>query len=218
MYYRIPNDKLIFPDPHLCDEPSGLLCVGGDLSPERLILAYHHGIFPWFAFEYWDEPRWYCPMQRFVIFPEKIHVSHSLRSLINKQTYRVSINNDFDSVIRGCSEVDHRVDMDGAWLGEEIIQAYTALHHMDYAASVEVWDNEGRLVGGLYGVTINGCFMGESMFSLVPNASKLALVGLARHMQDLGWKMIDCQFETPHLRSMGGQFISYDEYIEILNR
>ena len=157
-------------------------------------------------------------MQRFVIFPNEIHVSHSMRSLINKQQYRVSINEDFDGVIHGCSLAQDRINQNGAWLGDEIIEAYTALHNMSYAASVEVWDDKGRLVGGLYGVTINDCFIGESMFSLVPSASKLALIGLAYHLQDLGWKMIDCQLETPHLRSMGARFIPYDDYITLLNR
>lgn len=217
MVFHIPKDELIFPDPHLGDE-DGLLCIGGDLNPERLILAYHHGIFPWFPFRNWGEPHWYCPMQRFVIFPNEIHVSHSMRSLINKQQYRVSINEDFDGVIHGCSLAQDRINQNGAWLGDDIIEAYTALHNMSYAASVEVWDNKGRLVGGLYGVTINDCFIGESMFSLVPSASKLALIGLAYHLQDLGWKMIDCQLETPHLRSMGARFIPYDDYITLLNR
>ena len=217
MVFHIPKDELIFPDPHLGDE-DGLLCIGGDLNPERLILAYHHGIFPWFPFRNWGEPHWYCPMQRFVIFPNEIHVSHSMRSLINKQQYRVSINEDFDGVIHGCSLAQDRINQNGAWLGDEIIEAYTALHNMSYAASVEVWDDKGRLVGGLYGVTINDCFIGESMFSLVPSASKLALIGLAYHLQDLGWKMIDCQLETPHLRSMGARFIPYDDYITLLHR
>ncbi len=216
MVFHIPKDELIFPDPHLGDE-DGLLCIGGDLNPERLILAYHHGIFPWFPFRNWGEPHWYCPMQRFVIFPNEIHVSHSMRSLINKQQYRVSINEDFDGVIHGCSLAQDRINQNGAWLGDEIIEAYTALHNMSYAASVEVWDDKGRLVGGLYGVTINDCFIGESMFSLVPSASKLALIGLACHLQDLGRKMIDCQLETPHLRSMGARFIPYDDYITLLN-
>ncbi len=215
MVFSIPKEELIFPDPHL-GEPDGLLCIGGDLSPERLLLAYHHGIFPWFSFTS-REPHWYCPMQRFVIFPAEIHVSHSMRSLINKGKYRVSVNEDFDGVIHGCSLAQDRINEDGAWLGDDIIEAYTELHRRDYAASVEVWDSEQRLVGGLYGVTINRCFMGESMFSLVPNASKLALIGLAYHLQDLCWKMIDCQLETPHLRSMGARFIPYDHYMALLN-
>ena len=139
-----------------------------------------------------------------------------MRSLINKKLYHVTINKDFEAVIRGCSQAQGRIDMDGAWLGQEMMQSYTELHRHDYAASVEVWDKDERLVGGLYGVTVNGCFMGESMFSLVPSASKLALIALAQHMQQIGWKMIDCQLETPHLRSMGAQFISYDQYMRIL--
>lgn len=215
MVFRIPKDELIFPDPHLAED-DGLLCIGGDLSPERLILAYHHGIFPWFSFRDRHSPHWYCPKQRFVIFPDEIHVSHSMRTLINKGKYRVSINQDFDGVIHGCSLAQNRIDMEGAWLGDDIIEAYTALHRMGWAASVEVWDEEDHLVGGLYGVTVNGCFIGESMFSLVPSASKLALIGLAYHMQDMGWKLIDCQLETPHLRSMGARFIPYDDYMSIL--
>ncbi|MBR6284696.1 MAG: leucyl/phenylalanyl-tRNA--protein transferase [Muribaculaceae bacterium] len=217
MFYRIPNDEIVFPDPHEA-EPDGALCIGGDLSVERLLLAYSHGIFPWFSFRDYDEPLWYCPHERFVIFPSEIHVSHSMRSLINKDLYRVSINADFDGVIRGCSTAQNRIAHEGAWLGDEIIAAYTRLHELDRAASVEVWDSDDHLVGGLYGVTVNGCFIGESMFSLVPNASKLALIALARHLERLEWKMIDCQLETPHLRSMGARFIPYDEYMEILRR
>lgn len=216
MFYHIPNDTIVFPDPHDA-EPDGALCIGGDLSVERLLLAYSHGIFPWFSFRNHDEPVWYCPHERFVIFPSEIHVSHSMRTLINKERYRVSINADFGGVIRGCSTAQNRNNHEYAWLGDEIIAAYTRLHEQNYAASVEVWDGN-QLVGGLYGVTIHRCFIGESMFSLIPSASKLALIGLARHLERLGWKMIDCQLETPHLRSMGGRFISYDEYMEILRR
>ena len=161
---------------------------------------------------------WYCPMQRFVIFPEEIHVSHSMRTLMNKGKYSVGINEDFEGVIRGCSEAQGRINEEGAWLGENIIKAYTELHDQGFAASVEVWDDEtGKLVGGLYGVTIGKAFIGESMFSLVPSASKLALIFLARFLQKNGGKMIDCQLETPHLKSMGGRYISYEEYMKILN-
>ena len=216
MVYRIPKDELIFPDPHLCDEPDGLLCVGGDLSPERLILAYSYGIFPWYSYRDVHEIHWYCPMQRFVIFPNEIHVSHSMRNLINKDVYQVSINTDFDGVIRGCSMAQGRDEKEGAWLGDEIIAAYTRLHELGFAASVEVRDNQRQLVGGLYGVTVCGCFIGESMFSLAPSASKIALIALARHLEQIGWKLIDCQLETPHLRSMGARFISYDDYMRIM--
>lgn len=215
MIFRL-TEELIFPDPHYGEE-DGLIAVGGDLSVDRLILAYSNGIFPWFSFRDWEEPAWYCPLQRFVIFPREVHVSHSMRALINKDQYRVSINEDFAGVINGCRTVDGRYDMEGAWLGPDIVKAYTALYEIGMAASVEVWD-DNQLVGGLYGVTVNGCFIGESMFSRVPSASKLALIGLAQHLDSLGWKMIDCQIETPHLKSMGGRYIPYEEYMEILKK
>ncbi len=206
------NDKLIFPDPYLGEE-DGLLAVGGDYSTERLLLAYSNGIFPWSAFRN-EQKLWFCPLKRFVIFPNEIHVSHSMRSLIRKQQYDVTINKDFDGVIRGCGE--GRSEHPGAWLGDEIIEAYTRLHSEGWAASVEVWDRN-NLVGGLYGVLMGNCFIGESMFSRVPNASKLALITLAHWMNSNGGTLIDCQFETPHLKSMGGRYISYEEYMEYLN-
>lgn len=214
MIYRI-GKALVFPRP-VNVEPDGLLCVGGDLSVDRLLLAYSNGIFPWYSFRDYKEPMWYCPQDRFVIFPDEIHVSHSMRTLMNKQTFEVSIGEDFDGVIRGCSTADGRYDGMGAWLGDDIIKAYTELHRQNLAQSVEVWQ-DNRLVGGLYGVTIGRCFIGESMFSLVPSASKLALIYLADFMRENGGRMIDCQFETPHLKSMGGRHISYKEYMEILN-
>ena len=218
------DDTITFPDPHY-GEPDGLLAVGGDLSVDRLLLAYSNGIFPWFSFRDCEEPQWYCPMQRFVIFPDEIHISHSMRTLLNKGRYEVSINQDFEGVIRQCSLL--RADEPGAWLGEDMIEAYTELYRQHFAASVEVWDpiadgndSEGpthRLVGGLYGVNIGKAFFGESMFSLVPSASKLALIFLAQVLKENGGTLIDCQFETPHLRSMGGRHISYDEYMQLLN-
>ena len=206
------DDELWFPDPHLGDE-DGCIAVGGDLSIDRLLLAYQHGIFPWYAFRY-DEPTWYCPMQRFVIFPDEIHVSHSMRTLMNKGIYRLSFNEDFEGVIRQCGQL--RIDEDQAWLGPDITEAYTELYRQGFAASVEVWNGE-RLVGGLYGVSIGSAFFGESMFSLEPNASKLALIHLARTFQKIGGKLIDCQFETAHLKSMGGRYISYEEYMRIIS-
>lgn len=210
------TDDLVFPDPRM-GEPDGLIAIGGDLSEERLLLAYSYGIFPWFSFRDWPYPAWYCPLQRFVIFPDEIHVSHSMRTLMNKKTYHVTFNDDFDGVIAGCSEADGRYDMKGAWLGEEMIKAYRHLNRQGYAVSVEVWNEEQELAGGLYGVVMGPCFIGESMFSREPNTSKLALIHLARFMQRIGGKFIDCQLKTPHLKSMGGRFIPYTEYLEILN-
>ena len=209
------NKSITFPDPHL-GEDDGLFAVGGDLSVDRLLLAYSNGIFPWYSFR--DQPQilWYCPMKRFVIFPDKIHISHSMRTLLNKDEYSVSINNDFDGVINNCSKL--RYNEEGAWLGKDMIKAYTELYRQGFAASVEVWDKEGKLVGGLYGVSIGPAFFGESMFSLVPSASKIALIFLAKYFQQCGGKLIDCQFETPHLKSMGGEYISYDEYMDIIRQ
>ena len=215
MVYELTED-LVFPDPRL-GEPDGLIAVGGDLSEERLLLAYSYGIFPWYSFRDWPYPAWYCPMQRFVIFPDEIHISHSMRTLMNKKAYHVTFNDDFDGVIAGCSKVDGRYDMNGAWLGEDIMKAYRHLNRQGYAVSVEVWNQENELAGGLYGVAMGPCFIGESMFSREPNTSKLALIHLARFMQRIGGKFIDCQLETPHLKSMGGRFIPYTEYLKILN-
>ena len=214
------DEHLWFPDPHL-GEDDGLVAVGGDLSVDRLLLAYSYGFFPWFSFRNSEEPYWYCPLQRFVIFPKEIHISHSMRQLINQNRYMVSINKDFDGVIRGCATAQNRDTEEGAWLGPDIIKAYTELHRQGLAASVEVWEQQAdghRLVGGLYGVNMGKAFMGESMFSLVPNASKLALIHLARLFESLGGLMIDCQLETPHLRSMGGRYIPYEEYLAILRQ
>ena len=170
---------------------------------------------------YQDEPLWYCPLQRFVIFPNEIHISHSMRQLIKSRKYGVTINRDFEGVIHGCSTAQGRNQENGAWLGPDIIEAFTRLNSRGYAASVEVWEPTNtatgrRLVGGLYGVTLRHAFFGESMFSLVPNASKLALIHLARAMQTIEGRFIDCQFETPLFKSMGGRHITYDEYMKLL--
>lgn len=209
MVFRI-GKELAFPDPRYGNE-DGLIAVGGDLSADRLLLAYSNGIFPWYSFRDRPEIMWYCPMRRFVIFPPEIHVSHSMRNLMNRRQYSVGFNEAFGDVIEACSRL--RYDEEGAWLGEDMVSAYKELHRQGFAASVEVWDSGEKLVGGLYGVAIGRCFFGESMFSLVPGASKLALIYLARLMEERGGMMIDCQFETPHLKSMGGRYISYGEYM-----
>jgi leucyl/phenylalanyl-tRNA--protein transferase len=215
------DDDLWFPDPHGGEE-NGLVAIGGDLSVDRLLLAYSNGFFPWFSYKDQKEPLWYCPLQRFVIFPNEIHVSHSMQQLINKHQYEVTINQDFEGVIKCCATAQNRNQENGAWLGPDIIQAYTELYRQRFAASVEVWekgkDDDRRLVGGLYGVNIGSSFFGESMFSLLPNTSKLALIHLARTLENLGGNLIDCQLETPHLRSMGGRFIPYEEYIQIISQ
>ena len=225
------DSELWFPNPHW-GEDDGLVAIGGDLSTERLLLAYSNGFFPWYAFQMERKPHWYCPLDRYVIFPNEIHVSHSMRQLLRQQKYEVTINQDFSGVIHGCSTAQGRHEENGAWLGPDIIRAFTRLHRLGYAASVEVWERvpdndetlgtaadnaQRRLVGGLYGVTLRRAFFGESMFSLVPNASKVALIYLAKALATIDAHFIDCQFETPLFKSMGGRHISYDEYMNHLN-
>lgn len=212
MIFKLDN-RIAFPDPHL-GEPDGLFAVGGDLSAERLLLAYSNGIFPWYSFRN-ETIMWFCPMTRFVIFPEKVRILHSMRNVLNKNIFTCTINKDFAAVIQNCSTADGRSEQDGAWLGPDMIAAYRRLHDIGFATSVEVWHGS-RLVGGLYGVTIGRAFFGESMFSLEPNASKMALIFLARLMAEKDGLFIDCQFETEHLKSMGGETISYDEYMAML--
>lgn len=218
------DDDIWFPDPRSGEE-DGFLAVGGDLSVDRLILAYSHGIFPWFAYkreaygDYLgpDEPvpvAWFCPMDRFVFFPDKIHISHSMRNLINRNIYDVTFNKDFSAVINNCADVHGGDVMD--WLGPEMIEAYTELHREGFAHSVEVWDKEGNLVGGLYGLMLGKIFYGESMFSIKPNTSKLAFITLCDFLSTIGCLMIDSQVENPHTKSLGGVHITYDEYMRIV--
>lgn len=222
MICRLSDNPYLFPNP-IYGEEDGLIAVGGDLSPERLITAYSLGIFPWYGFRENEEILWWCPMDRFVIFPKEIHISHSMRQLIKKGTYEVTVNKAFEDVIRGCSQADERYHQRGAWLGDDMMEAYKKLHDLHVCASIEVWDKtdldeqgNARLVGGLYGVNLDNNFFGESMFSLVPSASKLALIYLAQLLQDTGG-IIDCQFETDHLKTMGGRHIPYSEYMRYLN-
>lgn len=229
MVFLLDKEEIGFPDPRQGEE-DGLFAVGGDLSPERLLLAYSHGIFPWFAYRAEDscpeliDPatgkpyiQWWCPMQRFVIMPDDIHISHSMRPYLHKvQTgeIKVTINACFDRVIDLCGNL--RDEHEGAWLGPEMKAAYIELHKRNYASSIEVWEDE-ELIGGLYGVTIGRGFFGESMFSLKPSGSKIALILLAKYLKTTPIKLIDCQFETDHLKKMGGHYISYEEYLKLIN-
>ena len=229
MVFLLDKDEIGFPDPRKGEE-DGLFAVGGDLSAERLLLAYSHGIFPWYAFRAEDscpeliDPatgkpyiQWWCPMQRFVILPGDIHVSHSMRPLLHKvQTgeIQVTLNADFERVIDLCGSL--REEHEGAWLGPEMKAAYIELNKRGYAVSVEVWEKE-ELIGGLYGVSLGHGFFGESMFSLKPSASKISLIMLAKLMKTTTVRLIDCQFATEHLKKMGGHYISYDEYMALIN-
>lgn len=203
--------EIEFPHPELAD-PDGLLAVGGDLSPARLLLAYSLGIFPWY--ERGGPILWWSPDPRLVLFPEKIKISKSLKRVIKKGIFRVSMDRAFSTVIRECAMV--RLERGfRTWITPEMIEAYEKLHHLGYAHSVETW-YENRLVGGLYGVSLGGAFFGESMFSRMTDASKVALVFLARALQTWEFTLIDCQVSTEHLISMGAEEIPRSEFLLLL--
>lgn len=208
MVFRLPEDELVFPDPRLAD-PDGLLAVGGDLSVDRLLLAYRNGIFPWYSEE--DPICWYSPHERCVISPEDIKISKSMNKVLKSNLFNITYNTAFDQVIKHCAEIG-RKDQPGTWITEEMQVAYLNLFAEGYAGSVEVWQN-GRLVGGLYGVTIGNVFCGESMFSLVSNASKAALISLCHSLK---YDLIDCQLQNDHLLSLGAVMISRSAYMEWL--
>ena len=205
------SDRIEFPPAWLA-RSDGLLCIGGDLSPDRLVLAYKNGIFPWFSA---SEPiLWWSPDPRLVLFPTEIRVSRSLNKKIRKQTFDIRMNTAFEEVIHACS-LPRRNKEEGTWLIDGMIEAYIELHRMGYAHSVEAWI-EGELVGGLYGISIGRSFFGESMFSRTADASKTALVALARHLERYGFDMIDCQVTTDHLLRMGAVEITRDHFLDIL--
>ncbi len=205
--------EISFPHPAYA-EPDGLLALGGDLRPERLLFAYQNGIFPW------DEMRgeiaWYAPDPRFVLFPDELKIHKSMRSIFNQQKFEYSYDTHFQEVIRHCADV-WRHGQVGSWISEKFIEGYTRLHELGLAHSVEVW-REGELVGGLYGVCVGRVFCGESMFALVPNASKAGFITLVRRLTEAGFWMIDCQVATEHLTSLGAKNIRRDDFMEILAR
>ena len=203
------TDDLIFPPPHLAED-DGLLAVGGDLSAERLTLAYSQGIFPWFSDE--TPILWYSPHERFVIFPDKVKISKSMRKVLSSGTFQITVNTVFAKVIEACANAK-RNEQDGTWITADMQKAYIQLHQQGVAHSVEVWQND-ELVGGLYGVQTETVFCGESMFSTISNASKVALIWLC---QNKGYTLIDCQFHTEHLESMGAEFVTRDEYMGFIN-
>jgi leucyl/phenylalanyl-tRNA--protein transferase len=187
--------------------PNGLLAAGGDLSPQRLIAAYRCGIFPWF--NEGDPILWWSPDPRMVLFPPELKISRSLRKTLKKANYTIRADSAFNQVVRACAEP--RKERPGTWIHDEMIAAYTALHEMGLAHSIETW-MEGELVGGLYGVAHGKMFFGESMFSRTTDASKVAFVNLVRHLERRGFKMIDCQMKTAHLASFGAREISREEF------
>ena len=209
------SEELIFPPVEMANS-YGMLAVGGDLSPERLLLAYKSGIFPWFSE---GEPLiWYSPNPRMVLFPTKVKISKSMKQVLRKNEFTITFNTNFEEVIRNCKTI-FREDQGGTWITDEMQQAYINLHKLGIAKSVEVWqfvDAEKRkkkLIGGLYGVDLGTVFCGESMFSSVSNASKLAFIYLAQKLEKEHYKLIDCQVHNPHLESLGAEEISRTEFL-----
>jgi leucyl/phenylalanyl-tRNA--protein transferase len=209
MVFRLPEGEIVFPNPELAD-PDGFLAVGGDLSIDRLLLAYQNGIFPWFSED--DPICWYSPHKRCVIFPNKIKISKSMKKVLSGNEFVITFDQAFEEVISNCAKVG-RKDQPGTWITEEMQEAYIGLYLKGYASSVEVWKNN-ELVGGLYGVVMDNVFCGESMFSLVSNTSKVALITLCKSNR---FTLIDCQLPNDHLLSMGAVMIERSAYVQYLH-
>ena len=208
--YKLDDKEIFFPSPYLAED-NGLLAIGGDLSVDRLILAYSNGIFPWY--NEGDPIMWWCPKERFIIRPGEIHISHSMKKFIKKHEITVLFNKHFAETIHRCRI--KREFEEGTWITDDMEKAYKRLFDAGFALSAEAFF-DGKLAGGLYGVSLGKCFFGESMFSDMENGSKAALISLAQLLEENGYLMIDCQFHTDHLESMGGVRIGYDEYMRLL--
>ncbi len=208
--FQLP-DELIFPPPDLAED-NGLLAVGGDLSVQRLMLAYSMGIFPWYSEG--DPILWWSPDPRLILFPNELKVSRSLRQTINSGKFRVTMDTAFESVIRNCAHVHDKIDGD-TWITDKMVNAYIQLHKTGYAHSVETWF-EGKLAGGLYGIALGSAFFGESMFMKKSNASKVAFIALIKHLIQLKFSFIDCQISTKHLQNFGATEIPRHKFLEIL--
>jgi len=199
-----------FPDPS--SWKGDIIAVGGELSPEILLSAYTQGIFPWYGPD--DPILWQSPDPRMVLFPENLHISRSMRTILKKGVFTITMNRDFAAVIRGCAEIA-RPGQDGTWINDDIIAAYTELHRLGFVLSAEAWLN-GELAGGCYGILLDNMFCGESMFARKPNASKAAFLTLAQHLFAAGTAFIDCQIPTEHLYSLGGEVISRRTFLKLL--
>jgi leucyl/phenylalanyl-tRNA--protein transferase len=209
--YALPEDH-IFPNPELADE-SGLLAVGGDLDPARVLLGYSIGVFPWYSE---GQPiLWHSPDPRFVLHPGDLHVGRSLRQRLKQRPYEISIDRDFSSVIQSCQKAP-RPGQDGTWITGDMQDAYIALHEAGFAHSVEAWE-EGELVGGLYGVSLGSVFFGESMFAKRPDASKVAFVALVQQLVNWNFDLLDSQVHTEHLERFGAYEIDRSSYLDVLS-
>jgi leucyl/phenylalanyl-tRNA--protein transferase len=204
------DDKLWFPHPNEAME-DGLLAIGGDLRPERLLLAYRTGIFPWYND---DIPLWWHPNPRFVLFPQDLFISKSMKQVIAKNSFEFRVNSSFKDVITNCKKIN-RKEQDGTWINNDVIDAYTKLHHLGFAHSAEAWQND-KLVGGLYGIKLGNIFFGESMFSYKSNASKFAFIKYTEQLLKEGIVLIDCQVYTEHLESLGARMILRKEFMMLL--
>jgi len=209
--YRL-NDALLFPSPEQASA-EGIVAVGGDLQPERVMLAYRKGIFPWFESD--DFLLWWSPDPRMVLFPDRLKVSKSMRTVLRKKQFEVTFNKAFDQVVEACAKVK-RFGQNGTWITPGLMEVYSTLHTQGHAHSVEVWE-EGSLVGGLYGIDLGTVFCGESMFSKSSNASKVALIYLVKELKKNKYELIDCQVPTQHLASMGAEPISRTEFLTFLS-
>jgi leucyl/phenylalanyl-tRNA--protein transferase len=208
----LEHDTPFPPAHHALQDPSGLIAIGDTLHPERLLDAYHQGIFPWYSA---GQPvLWWTPDPRMVLFPAELKVSHSLEKRMRRKDYQVRFDTSFRAVMQACATAP-RPDQDGTWITPDIIDAYCRLHETGYAHSVETW-MDGQLVGGLYGVSLGKLFYGESMFHHAADASKIAFVTLVRHLQQQGFGMIDCQMHTQHLARFGGREIPRSEFLDRL--
>ena len=209
MFYTVLNDHIVFPPIENADS-QGVLAIGGDLSVERLLLAYRSGIFPWYNA---GEPIvWYAPEQRMILVPDEVKISKSMRKLIRKGEFKITVNTNFEFVINACKNIK-RKDQDGTWITDEMHQAYLKLYSLGYAKSIEVW-KDGKIVGGLYGIDLGGVFCGESMFSTVSNASKIAFI----HLAQMDYQFIDCQVYNSHLASMGAHEIPRAAFMKLLKK
>ena len=206
------DKELYFPPVHLA-EPDGLLAIGGDLTVERLLLAYKNGIFPWYEGEH---ILWWCPDPRFVLFPDELKISKSMKQLIKKEEFQFTINKAFEEVINNCKTID-RKGQEGTWITNEVKKAYILLHKKGIAHSAEVW-KDGVLAGGLYGIRLGKVFFGESMFSKQSNASKYAFIKYSEYLKEEGVEIIDCQVYTEHLESLGARMIPRKEFISLLKK